>query len=132
PVEMRDGRVLMSPFAVSPVINLPIVNNPPALNLPIVNNPSQPITNIPIHPIVHTPPPNPLAAAQAVDLVTVPRQVLSEPLTMTTASHLYSFHLEQSDRIEIDVQTPANVHLTALLSILDSQGNVVATSSPAS
>src|SRR5438445_844989 len=115
--ETLEDRLVMSTVSVRPVIKVPVVNQP---------SPVQAITSVPNRPVVQTPPPNPFASAQALDLVTVPRQVLSEPLTSTTSSHLYSFHLEQSDLIEIDVHAPANVRLKGLLSVLDSQDTVLA------
>jgi hypothetical protein len=71
-------------------------------------------------------PVDPLASAQAVDLVTVPRQIVSDNLTGPGDSHLYSFKLQAGDYLEAAVQTAADVHLAALMSVLNSTNTLLA------
>jgi hypothetical protein len=66
-----------------------------------------------------------LPPAQAVNLVTEPRDLVTGQLTNASNAQFYSFQLQKGEFLQADVMTPAGSTLGSLMTVYDSSGAVL-------
>jgi hypothetical protein len=74
--------------------------------------------------------PNPFSSlppAQAVNLVTEPRDLISGQLTSLVNTQLYSFQLQKGEFLQANIQTPTGSSMGSLMTILSSDGTILKT-----